>query len=265
MATQESTFVAVVPPDSLVGKRSKDGQRNYWKATDPNGTTWTIWDAQLALQYTTLVGQQALWSGKISPASDPRYGMNYELRALQALNGGQVQQGTVAATQAGDQSSVLPQPAGLPQPTGLPQPAPAPQAPPTPQASQLPSPPSQTLGQGGTFSDSDILRMARSTSIEAVSRLAIVIPDDFKDADGRFDWSRFYLAAESMAKFITLRKHEGWVPNVELDPGVSNEERVIAEVNAEFPGAVTKGLPDLPEDPDVASAENAVGDEVPWD
>lgn len=259
----EQTLVQVVPPDSLIGKRSQQG-RNYWKATDPNGTVWTIWDAQLALLYTQLYGQQALWHVRISPASDPRYGMNYELRSLQAVNGGgNIQQGTVAQIPATPGGGVV----GLPQAQPSPQ---LPQASPQPSVSapgiaQLPSPPQQTLGQGGNFSDSDIIRMARSTAIEAVSRFALVFPDEFKNSQGVLDWAKLYIAAESLAKFVTHRRHEGWIPGVELAPNVTNEERVIAEVNAEFPGAVTKGLPEVPEDADIGSAENATGGEVDWE
>jgi hypothetical protein len=198
----------------------------------------------------------------VAPAADPRYGMNYDLKSISAINGS-IQQGVAAAAPSVAPDVALAQSLGqLPVqqvPQASPQPAAAAAA-----AAGVPQPPSQTLGQGGNFSDSDILRMARSTAVEAVSRFAIVFPDEFKDAKGGIDWGKLYLAAEALAKFITHRQHQGWTPGVEIAPKPPiSEQDLIAEVNAEFPGALTKGMPE-PGEPSDASAENADGGEIDW-
>jgi len=257
----EQTLVQVVPPDSLIARRSQTG-RNYWIATDHNNVEWRIWDAQLALLYTTLYGQNAIWGVRIAPAKDPKFGMNYELKSLAAVNGN-VAQGVQAQMPGQPQ---LPQPEdaygqGAPQPI-VQQPSPLPIV--TPQTPVLPSPPSQTLGQGGSFSDADITRMARSTAVEAVSRLMMVAADEFKTGEGKLDWTKLYAAAEALSKFITHRSHQGWEPGVELAPSVNREQQVIAEVEAQFPGAVVQGMPEVPEDSSPASAENADGGEIDW-
>jgi hypothetical protein len=165
-----------------------------------------------------------------------------------------------------------------------PQPSPAQMFPTVPQqAPQIPAAPTaapqvgvnpmqKTMGQGGNMSDADLTRMARSSAITAVMGAAFT-PEDFRDAEENVDWMRVYAAAEAVTKFILSRQHQGWQPGVELEAperpqGSSNEQQVLAEVQAQFgDGLVSQGFAEPQEPLPVAeaSSEKAEGGEFPWD
>jgi len=259
--------------------RQAQNGRTYWVVTDDTNQEWKCWDpnAAVAANNSAGTGQLMQLGVRVAPARDPQYGMNYSLRSCSLAPMG------VAPTPAGaehQQAQAMPGPTqqlpGIPQPQPIgqlqpqaPMPnVPMPQQQPMPQAQVLPAAgPQKTMGQGGNFSDLDILRMARSTSVEAAAALAAAFPPDFSNEEGNFDWLRFWLAAEAIQKHITHRAHEGWIPGQEMNArgdGASNEQQVLAEVHAQFPGTVE--VPVAPQGvPAQASAENAEGGDIDWD
>lgn len=228
--------------------------RNYWTVTDDQGQDWKVWDAQTAMQANGLQGQMTAMTVRIAPSKNPEFGMNYTLKAI-------------APAPAGAQPSPpIPLAQGQPQPIPMQGMQPIPQQMPTAQAvpQQMPEvlrPPVKTLGQGGTYTDADITRMARSTAIDAVVNVAFHY-EDFRDDDtGEVSWEAIYAAAEAVTKFVLFRKHEGWEPGKEITP-TANEQNVMAEVNAQFgEGTIQQGLPELQPQ---AQAQDADGGDVGW-
>jgi hypothetical protein len=255
-----------------VETRQAQNGRTYYKVSDDTGLEWTCWDANVAITANSLVNQGLMqWKVRISPARDPQYGLNYSLLAIAPAP-----PGSQPTPPGQEQSGEMVQPQ-MPQP--MPQMMPLlPQATPQQIAQQaqapLPGPPAKTMGQGGSYSDADLTRMARSTAIEAAASLAIAFPKDFSDPEGTvgersFDWMKFWSAAEALHKFILQRSHQGWVPGIELEAPErpSGSQQVLAEVEAQFgEGLVQEGFAEAPEAVPVAdaSADNASGGEVGW-
>jgi len=249
-------------PTGLVADRTSTGKA-FWKLTADDGVEWRIWEPAIAHKASALAGQMAVWTVRVSPARDPRYGYNY---AIVDLNGTLDGVATTPMTPMAPAQlpGMAPAPfAGVP----VPPPGVAPQVPMMPGGpTGLPVPPAQpqkTMGQGGQFSDSDILRMSRSAAVGAVVSVAFM-PEDFRDEENQLDWSRVYLAAEAIAKFITHRRHQGWTPGVEIE-NPAPEQTLLSELQQTFgEGAVVQGIPE-PEPPEMASAEHAGGGSVSWD
>jgi len=260
-----------------VEARTSQNQRNYWIVTDDTGQEWRCWEPNAAVACNNVAGTgQLMQLGvRVAPARDPQYGMNYSLRsaALAPMGvqptpaGAEHQQAQQMPGPAQQMPGMQPMPMGgaaiqptqMNVPTAITPGYPTQQPMPQPQAG-----PVKTMGQGGNFSDLDILRMARSTSVEAAARLAAAFPPDFSNEEGNFDWLRFWLAAEAIQKHITHRAHEGWIPGQEMNArGSTNEQQVLAEVQA-LPGTVE--VPMAPTQiPMGASAENADGGEIDWE
>ena len=249
-----------------VETRQAQNGRTYYKVSDDTGLEWTCWDANVAITANSLIGQGLMqMKVRISPARDPQYGLNYSLLAVAPAPAG-AQPTPPGQEQTGEM--VQPATPQIPQMTPMPTIG-TPMMPTTPQV-PLPGPPPKTMGQGGSFSDADLTRMARSTAIEAAAQLATAFPPDFSNEESNFDWMKFWSAAEALHKFILSRSHQGWTPGVELEaperPG--DGRQVLAEVEAQFgEGLVSEGFAETPEPVPVAeaSADNAQGPEVGWD
>ena len=271
----ELTIFRAIAPGGVETLQAQNG-RTYWKITDDTGQQWTCWDPNTAVQANVFPpGQLTQMKVRIAPARDPQYGVNYSLIAIapappgsSPTPAGMEQQQPALPMQPMQMGGAAIQPTQMNVPTaitpGYPTQQPVPMTQPQ---GPLPSPPIKTLGQGGNFSDADITRMARSTAVEAATGLAQAFAPDFSDPEGNFDWMRFWLAAEAIAKHIVQRAHEGWVPGVEMDAprrpeSLSNEQQVLAEVQA-LPGTVE--VPVAPQGvPAQASAEHADGGEIDW-
>jgi hypothetical protein len=242
----------------VIGVETRQSQngRTYWRVSDDTQQQWTTWEANTATAALNLQGQLTQMRVRIAPASDPQYGMNLTLKAIQAAPPGSTPTPSGQEMQMAQQMQAMPQQAPSPQqmmplqPVGNQQPT-----------AQLPAPPVKTLGQGGNLSDADITRMARSTAIEAVVGAAFH-PDDFRDEEENLDWTRVYAAAEAVSKFILQRSHQGWIPGVEIESPKEGEQQVLAEVQAQF----GEGLVEEPNPVPVAqaSADNANGGDVDW-
>ena len=252
-------IAGVVPMPTSTG-------RNRWIVSDDQGQEWTCWEPNVAMMASQLVGQLAQMQVRIAPARDPQYGMNYSLKGIQAAPPGSQPTGPLPLMQPGQQQmngpgmgGFQPQPvpfAGMGPTPGMGMQPPQMPMPQMPQAMQMPQ---KTLGQGGQFSDADLLRMARSTAIDAVIGVAFT-SDDFRDDNGDVDWERLYAVAEAASKFITHRKHEGWTPGVEINPR-DNEAAVMAEVHAQFPGTEQLPQPQMPQPAAMGDDDN----DVPWE
>ncbi len=261
----------VVRQVAAVQPYSAQSGKSYWGVTDDQGQEWKVWEASVAMQAQQLLGQMALMTVRISPAKDPTFGMNYVLKAIGPAQAGA--QPTAMPLAQPVQMEMQPQ-MPMQQPQAMPQmPMTMPLQPVMPAMSmpvdmpEVLRPPIKTLGQGGTMSDADITRMARSTAINAVVGVAFTY-EDFRDEDtGTADWAAIYAAAEACSKFILFRRHEGWTPGREIAPHTTAEQEVMAEVQAEFPEGLVE-LPMMPTQPEVnptqASAEQAQGGEVGW-
>jgi hypothetical protein len=271
----ELTIVRAIAPNGVETLTTQAG-RPFWKVTDTTGQQWSVFgNSQPAVDASNMPpGTLALMRVKIAPSRDGRF-MNHNLVGLAAAPAGSQETSPQQLEQAINNAQFAPQA----QPSfGMPQPgqsqgfgqqpslgAPLGQQNGPPQQQQYTAPAPKTLGQGGSLSDADILRMGRSTAIAAVAAIALTA-DDFRDDQGELDWRRVYEAAEAVSQFITHRQHKGWGLQEVQRP--SNEQQVLAEVNAQFgAGTVTQGLPQAPEPvaADVASAESAEGGDVPWD
>jgi hypothetical protein len=277
----ELQIIRSIPPGGVQTLQSQRG-RTYWRITDSTGKEWSCFTANVAMAAANIPpGTPAQMTVRVTARQDGQ-GMNYNLQGIAPAMPGQPE------TPAGQEDGAMSFP-GMPQPNpGLPQQlfpqqgfqqqgfagAAQPQIPgavqtPFPQmpagGAQLPPPPQRTLGQGGTFTDADLARMARSTAVEAVTRLA-ASPDfapEFRDEENNWDWQRFYLAAEALSKFITHRAHEGWVPGQQIS-APDREQEVLAEIQNTFPGTTQLGMPEVG-DPLASQAENAGGGEADWE
>lgn len=220
------------------GERTRNGSIKYTIKT-AEGQEWVTFDGAISGQYAQYKGQgPIIHECEISPAKDPKYGMNY------------YGNGVIGPAPAGMAATAAAVPiASVPVPAGVPVPVPAAAAVPI---NDTPS---------SRYSDAEQMLFARKDGLAAAAQIFAGVGEDL-------DWQKFWGAAEAFSKFVVLRQHGGWVPGIEILPtGDGTPGEVVAAVNdASQTGAtVTQGPPVETPVADASVAQADATKDVVWD